>query len=231
MPKIIVSIIIPVFNEAEQIGRLVEALRDLIPDERPVEILVVDGGSEDRTVQIASGLQGVIVLRSERGRAIQMNRAAKQAKGDYLYFLHADTTPPEGFLDSIIYSGSDAGCFRMRFGDSNSPWLSGATYFTRFQGRFFRGGDQSMFVKKDLFVRVGGFDSRYEVYEDVEFILRLKRAARFIILKDYVETSARLFRKNGVLRLYYHFFIIHMMAILKYPPKRLSGYYKGNIVK
>ena len=88
-----------------------------------------------------------------------------------------------------------------------------------------------MFVKKDLFVRVGGFDSRYEVYEDVEFILRLKRAARFIILKDYVETSARLFRKNGVLRLYYHFFIIHMMAILKYPPKRLSGYYKGNIVK
>jgi rSAM/selenodomain-associated transferase 2 len=221
-----ISIIIPALNEAATFRFFVESLRKRIEPLNIEEIIVVDGGSSDQTLEIAREQQDIKAISSETGRAKQMNAGAAVASGEILYFLHADTLPPPNFINQIYRSNARAGCFRLKFCDTNSLTLKLAGYFTQFQGRIFRGGDQSLFVEKELFEKVGGFDERYDIYEDIELILRLRKLTRFHILQDHVETSARRFHENGIVRLYYHFAVIHAMAILKYPPSKLSGYYK-----
>ena len=224
-----ISIIVPVFNESDRIEDFITRLKVKAEGDVVSEIIVVDGGSNDGSYEKICSIPGIKAIRSEKGRAKQMNAGAVVAKGDILYFLHADTKPPKGFLDSIIASKARAGCFRLKFGDTDSFLMKLGAFFTRFKGRLLRGGDQSLFVRKDLFEKLGGYNENYEVYEDVELILRLENSTQFAIIPDDVETSARRFHENGILRLYFHFLVIHLMAIKKYPPNKLSGYYKKYI--
>lgn len=204
-----ISIIIPTFNEANKIGGLIAYLKKFT-HQGQVETIVVDGGSSDNTVESAQKNGVVTVASPQKGRAKQMNYGAKKAKGEWLYFLHADTTPPPTFIADIrnaVNTGYGFGCFRLRF-DSNHPVLKFYSWFTRFDIDFFRFGDQSLFVNRELFKRIGGFDESLIVMEDQEIISRLKSHAQFTIIKNPVTTSARKYERFGVFKLQLIFTII-----------------------
>ncbi|MFH6603500.1 TIGR04283 family arsenosugar biosynthesis glycosyltransferase [Maribacter algicola] len=225
-----ISIIIPVINEEMYLGRLLEYLGQHTSKSEVREILVVDGGSNDDTITVAKNF-GATVIESKKGRAKQMNTGAKFATGELLYFLHVDTFPPPDFTYRILQAqknGSEAGCFRMRF-DSQSRFLKFFAWFTRINHPICRGGDQSLFISKDLFEKTNGFNEAYIIYEDVEFVARLYSKTDFMILPQYVKTSARKYRKKGMLRLQYHFGIIHLKNYLGEGPEKLYDYYQRKI--
>ncbi|MEO1013128.1 MAG: TIGR04283 family arsenosugar biosynthesis glycosyltransferase [Bacteroidota bacterium] len=224
-----ISIIIPVLNEAEYINVLLSHLKKSRPH-YCAEIIVIDGGSTDNTVGLAKS-HGVKVLSSEKGRARQMNLGARHARGTILYFLHVDTLPPKTFDETILHAvtnESQAGCFQMRF-DSDSLLLRFFAWFTRINHRICRGGDQSLFITKELFLRSGGFNEDYRVYEDNEFVGRLYRETNFKVLPQKVRTSARKYEKMGPLRLQFYFGIIHIMNYLGAGPEQLYQYYNRKI--
>lgn len=225
-----ISIIIPTLNEAEQLPQLLPHLRQSSSVSNIREILVVDGGSSDATVKIAS-YYGAVVLHAPRGRARQMNYAANRAHGEILYFLHADTFPPTSFDEIIIKAvdrGHHSGCFRMRF-DSNSNFLKFFARFSAINHKICRGGDQSLFVSKFLFHRMEGFNEAYSIYEDSEFIGRLYKNTRFTVLPQSVLTSARKYEQCGTLRLQYHFGVIHLKNLMGARPDQLYEYYRNKI--
>jgi rSAM/selenodomain-associated transferase 2 len=231
-----ISIIIPVLNEIESIERLLIHLTENSSERHISDIIVVDGGSNDGTQDAVlqfseSSNLSIKLLTSERGRAKQMNLGAKKSKGDTLYFLHADSRPPNGFdrlILSEIAKGNKGGCFRMKF-DSAHPLLQFSQWFTRFNFKVCRGGDQSLFVSKDLFVKLNGFNEQYAIYEDCEFINRLYDHCSFSIIPDYVVTSSRKYHRIGAWKLQYHFAVIHMKHRLGYKPQALHNYYRRYI--
>ena len=226
-----ISIIVPVLNEQDLVEPLWTAIQGAIASDGVLEVIFVDGGSSDETVAKAKNV-GARVLHSAKGRARQMNLGAREAQGNILYFLHADTLPPRGFDRSIIQSvdaGRDAGCFRMKF-NSNSRFLKFFSWFTKINHRLCRGGDQSLFISRERFESLGGFNEDYKVYEDLEFIGRLYQTGRFHILPDYVITSARKYDQVGKYRLQYHFAVIHLKNYLGSPPDALYAYYRRHIL-
>jgi len=193
------SIIVPAFEEAGQIGRAVETARALGPG---VEIIVVDGGSSDGTAAIARRHGARVIQAKERGRARQMNEGADAAAGDVLLFLHADTVlPPDaGKLIGAILSDPEVagGCFRLRF-DDDHPVLRVSGVLTRFGFRLFHYGDCAYFVRRSTFGDMGGFRVM-PLLEDIDFWLRLNRGHRVVVAPACVLTSARRFRQVGVVR-------------------------------
>lgn len=226
-----ISIIIPVFNEAIGIGALLKYLKYNAVTESVLETIIVDGGSVDNTVEIAKS-NNVVVLNSEKGRAKQMNFGAKRANGDVFYFLHADTLPPKGFDRLILDAcnkGIEAGCFRMKF-DSNNIILRFFGWLSRINHTSCRGGDQSLFVSKMLFNKCKGFNERYIIYEDGEFINRLYKETDFKVLPKNVITSARKYREKGWLKVQFHFGMIHLKNHLGASPEELYDYYTEKLV-
>lgn len=225
-----ISIIIPVLNEEKCIARMLHYLQENSSAKNIREILVVDGGSEDGTLKIANSFD-IKVVNAPKGRAKQMNLGAKMAKGEILYFLHVDSLPPKDFDRSImdaISSGNSVGCFQMKF-DSDSRFLKFFAWFTRVNHTLCRGGDQSLFITKELFKTAGGFNEDYIVFEDNEFINRLYAITNFTILPRHVKTSARRYEENGEVRLQYHFGMIHLKNYLGAGPEQLYDYYKRKI--
>lgn len=226
-----ISIIIPVLNEASFIGNLLEHLKPYNTSTNIKEIIVVDGGSTDKTISIASNYD-ITLISSEKGRAKQMNLGAKYATGQILYFLHVDTFPPKNFGTAIINAVKEnhlTGCFRMQF-NSTSYFLKFFGWLTRINHKSFRGGDQSLFITKKLFIRSKGFNESYTIYEDSEFIARLYKLNGFEVLPEKVLTSARKYEQNGTFKLQYHFGIIHLKKLLGVSPEKLYDYYKKNII-
>jgi rSAM/selenodomain-associated transferase 2 len=211
-----ISVIIPVFNEEKNIGNTISLLRERSATDIG-EIIVVDGGSKDKTKEYALNSGADVIDSEKKGRAAQMNRGAESASGDILYFLHADTVPPFNFDKDIlkaVSSGFKAGCFILRFNDSH-PGLKFYAWFTRFKSTLIRFGDQSLFVTKSLFEAVGGYDESLIVMEDQKIVRSIKRESPFKIIERPVITSARKYRKNGVFKLQAVFFMIW------------AGYYSG----
>ncbi|WP_411028913.1 TIGR04283 family arsenosugar biosynthesis glycosyltransferase [Spongiimicrobium sp. 3-5] len=225
-----ISIIIPVLNEENHIGRLLSYLNKTASHNNVIEILVVDGGSKDQTVQVAK-TGGAKVLHSPKGRAVQMNHGAHYAKGEIFYFLHADTVPPQQFDTYILDAFSEgfkAGCFRMKF-DSNSRFLKFFAFLSRVNHRVCRGGDQSLYITKKLFRQSKGFNEDYIIYEDTEFIGRLYKMTNFKVLAPKVITSARKYEQKGAFTLQYHFGVIHLKNLFGAGPDQLYHYYKRKI--
>lgn len=232
MPNLLpnISIIIPVLNEEAYIQRVLAKISENVSTPLIKEILVVDGGSTDKTVFMAQN-SGVKVISGPKGRAKQMNLGARIAQGDILYFLHVDSLPPFGFDQKIIDSwskGKKAGCFRLRF-DTPSYFLGFFAWCTKINTPICRGGDQSLFVDKALFETLGGYNEEYVIYEDNEFTRRLYKETPFQIINDFVETSARRYIQKGMLRLQYHFAMIHLKYYLGKGPDSLYDYYRKNI--
>lgn len=222
-----ISIIIPTFNEEENIGELLGYLKKSC-SEASYEIIIADGGSADQTVQISKKMGASVLHSPKKGRAAQVNEGAAHSNGTILYFLHADTFPPPDFVDHIRKSfkqGYGAGCFRLSFDDSH-PILKFYSWFTRFRLTLFRFGDQSLFVKKTLFQRVGGFDESMIVMEDQKMVRELKKEARFCVADTPVTTSARRYKVNGVFRLQAVFFLIVLFYYLGASQSTLVHVYK-----
>ena len=230
MTKPQLSIIIPTLNEAENIALLLDHLMSNAASPRILEIIVIDGGSTDDTIAIAKA-QNAKVISAPKGRAKQMNAGAAIAQGDVLYFLHADSFPPENY-DQLIYDEIGkwnlAGCFRMRF-DSNHWWLRLASWFTQFSWRACRGGDQSQFITKKLFQELGGFDEAFTIYEDNDLINKLYAVEEFVVINKRLTTSARRYRQNGTWKLQYHFLAIYIKKWLGASAKELHEYYSRKI--
>ena len=227
-PKL--SIVIPTLNEAETIERLIKHLKKMAIQPELLELIVVDGGSTDDTQSLAKKNEAT-VIESSKGRAKQMNAGAAIAQGAILYFLHADSFPPEHY-DQHIYNEVGklnlAGCFRMRF-DSNHWWLRLASWLTQFSWRACRGGDQSQFITKKLFEKLGCFDESYIIYEDNDLINKLYAIDEFVVINKKLTTSARRYRQNGTWRLQYHFLAIYVKKWMGANAEELYDYYKRNI--
>ena len=195
------SVIIPVLNEEAEIADVLTALAPLRA--RGVEAIVVDGGSSDRTVTLAAPLADR-VLAAPRGRAVQMNAGAAAAAGDILLFLHADTRlPPEA--DRLVLDGLADGAFQWgRFDvriSGRHPLLRIVAALMNLRSRVtgIATGDQAIFVRRDLFERIGGFPA-IPLMEDVALSVRLKRAGGPLCLTRRVVTSGRRWEQHGVMR-------------------------------
>jgi rSAM/selenodomain-associated transferase 2 len=227
-----ISIIIPVLNEAKHITELLYHLIDNASLNTIQEIIVVDGGSTDNTVSIINTLGlNIKVLHSEKGRAKQMNIGAEASKGAILYFLHADSFPPNRYDHLIleeIKKGNNAGCFRLQF-DSTHWWLRLASWLTKFSWRASRGGDQSQFITKALFDDIGGFDETYTIYEDNILINELYKRNEFVVINHKLKTSARRYEKHGIWKLQYHFWVIYIKKWFGASAEDLHHYYKKHI--
>ncbi|WP_299762123.1 TIGR04283 family arsenosugar biosynthesis glycosyltransferase [uncultured Pontibacter sp.] len=221
-----VSIIIPTYNEAQGIQSLLYYLFNCVSETAP-EIIVADGGSTDETCMLAQLAGARVVHSPKKGRAAQMNAGAAQASGEILYFLHADTFPPPDFLQLIQRNCSSkygAGCFRLQF--NKKHWfLKLNAWFTRFDVDTIRFGDQSLYVLKDHFMKIGGFCDDLLLMEDQEIIYRIKKRTNFNVLPAAVTTSAQKYLDNGVYRLQLVFFYIWLLYYLGYSQQRLVKVY------
>lgn len=225
-----ISIIIPTYNEQGSIGGLISYLKESSKSDE-VEIIISDGGSTDLTRKIAKGLGSVVVESDKKGRGAQMNFGAQKAKGEILYFLHADTYPPKSFLSDIknsVSEGYGAGCYRLSF-DDDHPLLKFYGWFTRFDVDYFRFGDQSLFIKNYLFEELKGFNEEYIVMEDQDIVRRIKKKDSFNILTKSATTSARKYRQVGILKLQLIFTIILIRFYLGSPQKKLAEFYQSVI--
>jgi len=221
------SVIIPTINEAENIGLLIDRLRNY-GNGQLEEIIVVDAGSKDETVEIAQNHGAKVVKSPSKGRATQMNYGAKIAKGNTLYFVHGDTLPPDCYLTSIQKALEDQypiGCFRYQF-RSNRKLLKINAFCTRFKMIWCRGGNQSLFIKKDIFEQMKGFRNDYMIMEDFEFILRAKKKYPFKIIPKYMLISARKYDKNNYLQVQVANFIVLNMFSFGYSQEAMLKMYR-----
>lgn len=195
------SIIMPVLDEGDAIAGALDALAELRG--LGVEIIVVDGGSQDATVQRAR-LRADHVLVAPRGRASQMNAGAAKASGDVLLFLHADTALPREaerlVLDGLARSRHDWGRFDVTIAGRH-PMLRLIAFMMNLRSRLtgIATGDQAIFVKRDAFHAAGGFPD-IPLMEDIALSKRLKRLSRPHCLRERATTSGRRWEAHGVFR-------------------------------
>ncbi|MEP2667926.1 MAG: TIGR04283 family arsenosugar biosynthesis glycosyltransferase [Cyclobacteriaceae bacterium] len=222
-----ISVIIPTFNEEENIGRLVSNIL-LNSQELVKEVIVVDGQSEDHTVSVAQQAGAKIILSKIQSRATQMNLGAAQASGEILYFVHADVKLLQSFTTDIleaVQAGYPAGCYRYQF-DSKNWLLRANAYCTRFNGIMCRGGDQTLFITSALFKKLNGFDESFVIMEDYNIIQRIRKNYRFKIIPKCIIVSSRKYNYNSWLRVQIANLTIFSMYFLKRPSKKMASLYK-----
>lgn len=224
------SIIVPTYNEENTISDLLIHLQRSKSDQD--ELLVVDAGSNDQTVDLVRKL-GVTCLESpQKGRAAQMNYGANQSSGDILYFVHADTIPPSSFPNDIEHAlskGFTAGCYRYQF-DSPHPLLKINAYCTRFNRLMCRGGDQTLFITRALFEELGGFREDYLIMEDYDLIEKIQSRGSFRIIPKNALVSARKYDYNGYFRVNFANLVIFVMYFTGCSQRTMVHAYKHLIV-
>jgi len=193
------SIIVPALNEEAGIAATLRELATVRA--HGAEVIVVDGGSRDRTVELARPLCDRLI-KAPRGRAAQMNAGASAARGDVLLFLHADTRLPAEadrlMLDGLAASGRGWGRFDVRIEGRHPLFpLIAATMNLRSRLTGIATGDQAMFVEKTAFAAIGGFPD-IPLMEDIVLSRRLKRLGRPLCLTARVSTSGRRWEQHGV---------------------------------
>ncbi|MEM6399568.1 MAG: TIGR04283 family arsenosugar biosynthesis glycosyltransferase [Cyanobacteria bacterium P01_D01_bin.116] len=221
-----ISIIIPALNESRNIKATLASTQL----SKNVEVIVVDGGSEDNTVDIAKSL-GVRVIAGYQNRASQMNAGAMNATGDILLFLHADTLLPANF-DVMIRKALQqprivAGAFSLRI---NAPQagLRLVEWGVKLRSKWLQMpyGDQGIFITKEVFNSIGGFP-KLPIMEDFELIRHLKKLGEITVIPVPVITSPRRWLKKGVLQTT----LINQLVIIAYflgvSPKIIRSWYRG----
>ncbi len=223
-----ISVIIPTFNEADHIASLVTFIRRLARKE-VIQILVVDSGSDDATCTKAEKAGATVITTLRKSRASQMNLGAQHARGDILYFVHADVKLIPSVVDDILESldeGFDSGCYRYVF-DSDRLLLKFNCYFNRFSGIMCRGGDQTLFIKKSVFFSLGGFDEHFTIMEDYDFLIRLRKRYSFRIIPKNIIVSARKYETNSWVRVQIANLSVFVMFFLRRSPGEMKRIYKN----
>lgn len=226
MTQYIISIIIPVLNEAAIIKSTLQRLQV----NRGVEIIVVDGGSKDKTVSVALAM-GVKVITVSGGRSAQMNAGADIAQGNMLLFLHADTQLPPHFVDLVVQTLKQhraiAGAFELGIAgqERSLRWIE---ILVKMRSHLFSlpYGDQAIFLTKQTFDCVGGF-ADLPIMEDFELIQRLKRRGKIAIAPAKVTTSGRRWQKLGVWKTTLINQLIIIGYYLRISPAKLGQFYRG----
>ena len=219
-----VSIVIPTLNEVRRIVDLVERLRSCFPG---AEIIIADGGSEDGTAEAVEHMAKIVF--SGNGRACQMNAGAKVASGDILWFLHADCWPTARSLDLIgetLENPSVVGG-GFRWGLSGSKWYYGiCTYLAHIKNKLRRNlfGDMGIFVRREIFERLGGY-AEIPICEEVEFNKRLKKTGKTVILDEVLLSSDRKLSREGPIWAFIKNDIIKCAFALGVSPETLKRYY------
>ena len=225
----LISVIIPTLNEE---GNLPIALRQLA-NQPEVELIVVDGGSSDRTVRIAQGFTPY-VFQTPANRARQMNMGARHATGDILMFLHADTFLLPGALEElqrrIIGDGAVGGAFDLHI-DSRRHLCKLVARAASRRSRWLRlpYGDQGIFVWRQVFEALGGFPE-IPIMEDVSFARRLRRAGRLTFIRSGLVSSGRRWNANGVVRTSLVKTWATVLFLLRVPPRRIRRIYDSWLV-
>lgn len=200
--KISFSVIIPVINEEEIIDNTIRHI-EKIAKTSEIEIIVIDAGKNKSTLKVVKNPL-IIKLHSPLGRAVQMNTGAEKASKDILIFLHADTLLPENAFERMkasLNKGIRAGAFKLGI-DSKNIMLKIIEFFANLRTSLTKipYGDQSIFIEKDLFAKLGGFKS-VSIMEDIEFMGRVKKnKIKTTIIEDKVLTSARKWKKEGIIK-------------------------------
>ena len=230
MAQFMISIIIPVLNEAAIIKQTLSELQQHSGSEIS-EIIVVDGGSQDNTVAIAENTAIKVLTVTGQGRAGQMNAGAKIAQGEILLFLHADTQLPPDFIKLIIETLKQpkivAGAFELAIegSDRSLRWIE---MLVKMRSHLFSlpYGDQGIFISKQAFVQSGGF-AEIPIMEDFEFIKRIQRSGKIAIAPAAVTTSGRRWQKLGV----WQTTLINQLIIAGYylgiSPQKLGEFYRN----
>ncbi len=221
----LVSVIIPTWQEE---ATLETCLRSLLECEGPIEILVADAGSTDRTLEVATKLEprGVRVVHcGSRGRATQMNEAADEARGSILWFVHADSRvhreSATRIRTALEEDGTALGAFRFAV-DSRRFRFRVLERAVALRTRRLRCpyGDQGLFVRRALFERIGGYADQ-PLLEDLHLVRRLRREGSLYVVDLPLETSARRWEERGFLRTTWQHLRILTLDRLGVPPERL----------
>jgi len=227
MPSL--SVVIPALNEEARLPRLLDALDASHP--APDEVVVVDGGSTDATSEIARARARLVT--APRGRASQQNAGAGAARGDVLWFLHADCVPPPAATAEIaaaIELGAPGGCFLVAFGESERrrhPLLPAIERGINARTRWTRTGtgDQGIFVRRDVFRRMGGFPP-WPLFEDVALFAGLRAAGRPAVCRGPLVTSARRWLAHGPARVMALMWGLRLAYLAGVPPARLARWWR-----
>ncbi len=221
------SIIIPTLNEEKCLKNCLQAVFDN-SDNSEFEILVVDGGSKDGTIEIAT-LFGVKIIKSKiASRAHQMNLGAKNAEGTKLFFLHSDVLVPANFDVAIkdLLAETDFGFFPYRF-NSERKLLNYQTRLITKKAKFTGGGDQGLHIRKNDFLKLGGFNVTMAIMEDFEFKDRALKAGLDyeIVSGSFLKVSARKYEMNSFMRVWTANTIAFTMYLLKIDSKKITRFY------
>jgi len=222
------SIVLPALNEAAGVAAALQRLHAQAPQ---AELLLVDGGSTDGTAEQARDAAPTVrVLRAERGRARQLNLGAREARGEWLLFLHVDTRLPDGFpaeLERAAARGCEAGAFRLRI-VGRHPLLPLLAWGANLRTRWLRIalGDQALFCTRARFAAQGGFPE-LPILEDYAFTLGLRRAGVPLCLaRGAAETSGRRWDQHGFWRTWWQFRRIYRQARRGGDLQRLRANYR-----
>ncbi len=224
-----VSIIIPVLNEGKNIKAFLTMLEKV---KGKKEIIFVDGESTDNTVSTVR--KCAKVLSSERGRARQMNEGAEYARGNILWFLHADSiVDPNsiGYIEKAIEEDEIiGGGFSLYFYDCNTLFMRYISTTSNIRagklGIYF--GDQGMFIRKDVFEKLGGY-ADIDIMEDLEISLRLRKIGKMKLLRYGIGTSARRFKKSGPIKTHILMHKLRILYFLGVSSEKLNEMYRRSM--
>lgn len=221
-----ISIVLPILNEEAHVAGCLGALRPL--RDQNCELIVVDGGSRDRSVALAEPLADRVVV-GPKGRAAQMNAGARQAGGDILWFLHADSRPPPEaailIRAALAKPGRCWGRFDVRL-SGHQPLLRVVESSMNLRSRLtgIATGDQGIFVSRNLFEQIGGYPP-VALMEDIALSRLLKRHGRPVCLHQRLRTSSRRWERDGIPRTILLMWWLRLAYFLGADPGKLARIY------
>jgi glycosyltransferase involved in cell wall biosynthesis len=224
-----ISIIIPASNEEKTIRNTITYIYQHASYKRLLKevIVVVDAGSNDRTVTEAEKTGATIMISPRKGRAAQLNYGAQQASGKILYFLQGNSLPPENFISEIVKASSKGyagGTFSLKF--DYRHWLLNAVSWLTNNASWVYLSDQSLFVTKELFEKSGGFREDHLVMANHEIIKRIKRYTNFIVIPNSMMSSAKKYLRTGIVRAGVIQGTVYLMHKLGYPQLVMTRLYR-----